>query len=278
MHTILKKERLSELIWRYRIEAPHIAKKRQAGQFVIVRVESDGERVPLTIADADANEGWIELIVQAAGHTTQKMSQLKEGDVILDLVGPLGHPTEIKKYGRCLCVGGGVGVAALYPIVSALKAAKNEVTTIIGARNQNLLLLETALAKVSDRLLIATDDGSKGQHGFVSDVFKKLQAQGEHFDFAIIVGPVMMMKVTSDLTVAAGIKTLVSLNPIMIDGTGMCGGCRVCVNNEIKFACVDGPEFDASGVDWNTVIQRLNAYHDFEKKHQCQLNGLPNDG
>ncbi len=273
MNRILKKEQLSECVWRYRVEAPRIAKKRQAGQFIIVRVEEEGERIPLTIAHADAKAGWIEVIVQVAGHTTMKMSQLNEGDSILDLMGPLGHPTEIKKYGRCLCVGGGVGVAALYPIASALEAAGNHVTTIMGARNKNLLLLETDLEKLSDRLLIATDDGSKCYHGFVSDVFKKLQAQGEHFDFAIVVGPPMMMKVMSTLTVAAGIKTMVSLNPIMIDGTGMCGGCRVSVNNKIKFACMDGPEFDASMVDWDSFMQRLNMYRDFETTHKCKING-----
>jgi NAD(P)H-flavin reductase len=278
MNTILKKEQLAPQVLRLRIDAPRIARKRRAGQFIILRAAADGERIPLTIANADAEGGWIELIFQVVGHGTQQLAALNVGDSLVDLAGPLGKPTHIEKFGRCLCIGGGVGIAPLYPIVCALKAAANHVTTIIGARSANILILQDEMKAQSDRLLVATDDGTTGHHGFVSDVFKKLTAEGEKFDFAIVIGPAMMMKVTTALTVAAGIKTFASLNPIMVDGTGMCGGCRVSVHSETKFACVDGPEFDASGIDWNLLIRRLGSYKDFEKNrkedHECRLAGV----
>lgn len=275
MSKILKKEQLSESIWRFRLEAPRISKKRKAGQFIILRVSENGERIPLTIANGNAVEGWIEIIVQVVGYTTAELAKLNEGDSVADLVGPLGKPTHIENFGKCLCIGGGVGIAPLYPIVRALKEAGNEVTTIIGARSANLLILEEEMKAASNRLFVATDDGTKGEHGFVSDVFNKLIAAGDKFDFAAVIGPPIMMKVTSQLTVKAGINTVVSLNPIMIDGTGMCGGCRISVHGETKFACVDGPEFDASGVDWNELITRLGSYTAFERhereKHHCKL-------
>lgn len=278
MSTILKKERLSEIVFRYRLAAPRIAKKRLAGQFVIIRPTLDSERIPLTIAHANASEGWIEIIFQVVGKTTELLSMLNVGDRIIDLAGPLGKPTHIENFGRCLCIGGGVGVAPLYPIVSALHDAGNNITSIIGARNKSLLLLENEVKEKSDRMFIATDDGSAGRHGFVSDVFKDLIGQGETFDIAFVIGPVMMMKVASGLTVGAGIKTFVSLNPIMIDGTGMCGGCRVTVNGQTKFACVDGPEFDAAGIEWNEMIKRLNAYKMFEtqarEQHACKMESV----
>lgn len=274
MIKILQREQLNDAVFRYRLESPRIANKRKAGQFVILRVEDDGERIPLTIANANPKEGWIEIVFQVAGGTTQALKAKNVGDTISGIVGPLGKPTHIEKFGKCLCIGGGVGVAPMYPIVCALKEAGNDVTTIIGARNANLLILEQEMEAMSTRLLIATDDGSKGHHGFVTDVFKNLIANGEKFDFAIVIGPPMMMKFTTKLTIDAGIKTFASLNPIMIDGTGMCGGCRVTVDKKTKFACVDGPEFDASGIDWDEMITRLGAFKDFEKKeHDCRLTG-----
>ena len=279
MPKIIKKERLSELVYRYRIDAPRIAKMRRAGQFIILRATTDGERVPLTIANANAQEGWIEIIFQVVGKSTKILSILSEGNDIIDLAGPLGRPTHIEKFGRCLCIGGGVGIAPLFPIVTALKAAGNDITTILGARSSNLLLLEDDMKQQSNRLIVTTDDGSRGTKGFAADIVKKLLADGEKFDFAVVIGPAIMMKFTSAITVAAGIKTVVSLNPIMIDGTGMCGGCRVTVGGETKFACVDGPEFDASKIDWDEMLKRLNGYRKFEKdsleKHNCIITGRP---
>lgn len=277
MVKILKKEQLSEQVLRYRLEAPRIARKRKAGQFVIIRPTNDSERIPLTIADANPDEGWIEIIFQVVGRTTFLLSALNEGSNVLDLAGPLGKPTHIEKFGKALCIGGGVGVAPLYPIITALKDAGNDIVSIIGARSRNLLILEHEIQSHSDRSYIATDDGSWGQKGFVSDIFKSLNAANEIFDVAFVIGPVIMMKVVSSLTVAAGIKTFASLNPIMIDGTGMCGGCRVTVFNETKFGCIDGPEFDASGIDWNELITRLNSYKVFEtearQNHSCRVEG-----
>lgn len=275
MAIILKKEKLADKVWRYRLAAPRIAKKRMAGQFIILRPVQQSERIPLTIANVDAAEGWIEIIFQTVGRTTMLLEALPEGGEVLDLVGPLGKPTHIEKFGRCVCIGGGVGVAPLYPIVSALHAAGNHVTSILGARNRDLLILENEFKTVSDILRIATDDGSYGTKGFVSSVFQSLVDAGERYDAAFVIGPVMMMKVTAALTVAAGITTFASLNPIMIDGTGMCGGCRVTVGGKTKFACVDGPEFDAALIDWDEMIKRLTSYRPFEQKsrdeHECQL-------
>jgi ferredoxin--NADP+ reductase len=275
MALILKKEKLAEKVWRYRLQAPRIAKKRQAGQFIILRPVPQSERIPLTIANADAVGGWIEIIFQTVGRTTMLLEALPEGGDVLDLVGPLGKPTHIEKSGSCLCIGGGVGVAPLFPIVSALHQAGNHVTSILGARNKEILILEQDFKTVSDELHIATDDGSYGVKGFVSNVFESLIREGKRFDVAFVIGPVMMMKVTSQLTVRAGIPTWASLNPIMIDGTGMCGGCRVSVGGKTKFACVDGPEFDAAQIDWDEMAKRLSSYRPFEMKakeeHECQL-------
>jgi len=275
MAKIIKKEQLAEQIWRYRLSAPRIAKKRKAGQFIILRPTHTTERIPLTIANADANEGWIEIIFQVVGRTTLILSSLNENDAILDLAGPLGKPTHIENFGRCVCIGGGVGIAPLYPIIVALKEAGNDITSIIGARNKELLILENEIKAQSNRIFVATDDGSAGTKGFVSNVLQELLDKGDPFDTAFVIGPVIMMKVTTKVTVEAGIRTFASLNPIMIDGTGMCGGCRVTVNGETKFACVDGPEFDASGIDWNELTKRLTSYRMFESeshdKHKCKL-------
>jgi NAD(P)H-flavin reductase len=279
MPRILKKERLSDLVYRYRIAAPRIAKMRKAGQFVMIRATSEGERIPLTIANADAKEGWVEIIFQMVGKSTKILSLLQEGNDVIDLAGPLGKPTHVEKFGKCLCVGGGVGTAPLYPIVRALKDAGNEITTIIGARNKSLIMLEKEMKATSDRLFVATDDGSYGQKGFALDIIKKLVSDGEKFDCAFVIGPAMMMKFTTAFTVASGIHTVASLNPIMIDGTGMCGGCRVTVGGQTKFACVDGPEFDAAKIDWDEMIKRLGAYRKHEseslEKHNCLLTGMP---
>jgi len=279
MPKIIKKERLSDLVYRYRIDAPRIAKMRKAGQFVMIRPTTEGERIPLTIANANAKEGWIEIIFQMVGKSTKILSILHEGDEIIDLAGPLGKPTHIEKFGNCLCIGGGVGTAPLYPIVRSLKEAGNTITTIIGARNSELIMLEEDMKATSDRLFVTTDDGSRGQKGFAADLVKKLLADGEKFDFCVVIGPAIMMKFTSAITIAAGIKTFVSLNPIMIDGTGMCGGCRITVGKQTKFACVDGPEFDASLIDWDEMIKRLGAYKKQEanslEKHNCLLTGRP---
>lgn len=275
MSTILKKEILNDQVFRLRLEAPRIASKRQAGQFIILRVTEEGERIPLTIANADAKEGWIEIVFQAVGSTTKQLSELNVGEMVSDLVGPLGKPTQVEKFGHVLCIGGGVGIAPLYPIVCAMKSAGNKVTTIIGARSKNLLILEKELQSQSDQLWIATDDGTSGYRGLVTDVFKQCIEKGEKFDFAVVIGPPIMMKFMTKMTVAAGIKTVASLNPIMIDGTGMCGGCRVKIHGETKFACVDGPEFDASGIDWDEMIMRLGSYSVFERRarelHECKL-------
>jgi ferredoxin--NADP+ reductase len=278
MTEILKKEQLSAQVYRYRLDAPRIARRRKAGQFIILRPVADSERIPLTIADSDADGGWIEIIFQVVGRTTMILSALNAGDRILDLAGPLGNPTHIENFGRCICIGGGVGVAPLYPIISALARAGNDVTSVIGARTKELVILEAEIKKQSNRIFVTTDDGSNGRKGFVSDVFKELSAKGEKFDAAFVIGPVMMMKVTSGLTVAAGIKSYASLNPIMIDGTGMCGGCRVTVFNQTKFGCIDGPEFDAAGIDWDELMKRLNSYRMFEsaarEKHECKIEGV----
>jgi len=276
MAKILKKEQLSDAVWRFRLHAPRIARKRMAGQFIILRPREDSERIPLTIADANADEGWIDIIFQVIGKTTMQLRDLADGGSVNDLSGPLGKPTHIENFGRALCIGGGVGAAPLYPIITALFAAGNDVTAIIGARTKELIILEDDISASCNRLMIATDDGSYGTKGFVSDVFNKLINAGENFDIAFVIGPVAMMKVTTALTVAAGIKTYASLNPIMIDGTGMCGGCRVTVGGKTKFACVDGPEFDASQIAWDEMISRLNAYKSFEAQareeyHMCEL-------
>ncbi len=277
MSTILEKELLSPQVFRFRLDAPRIAKKRKAGQFIILRANEEGERIPLTIANANAGEGWIEIIFQVVGAGTTILASLNEGDTLSDLVGPLGKPTHIENFGRCVCIGGGVGIAPLYPIVSALKEAGNDVTTIIGARNKEMLILEEEMKAGSTEFHVATDDGSYGFHGFVSDVFNNLIDEGKQFEIAFVIGPAIMMKVTASLTVKQGIKTFASLNPIMIDGTGMCGGCRVTVHGETKFACVDGPEFDASGIDWDEMLKRLNSYRSFEDKAgeetECRLEG-----
>lgn len=246
------------------IEAPRIAAKAKPGQFVILKANETGERIPLTISNSDAGKGTVTVIYMVVGKSTALFKTLKEGDFFQDVIGPLGKPTEIEKVGRVVCVGGGTGVAVLYPITRGFKEAGNEVISIIGSRNKDLLILEDNMRAASDTLHVCTDDGSYGRKGFVTEVLKEVLDSGKA-DLAVAIGPVPMMKFVSKITKDYGVKTLVSLNPIMIDGTGMCGGCRVTVGDKTKFACVDGPEFDGHEVDFDGLMQRLRAYSQDEK-------------
>lgn len=265
MYPIIKKELLAPTLGKFIIHAPYIARKRQPGNFVIIRVVETGERIPLTLVDSDIENGTITLIVQAIGKTTTLLLTKKEGDVLTDVVGPLGTPTPIENHGAVACIGGGVGTAELYPITKALKAAGNTVYSIIGARSKELIILEQEMWNISDRLFVTTDDGTYGRKGFVTDQLKDLlDGQfGIHAVYAI--GPLPMMKAVSKLTKGYGVHTLVSLNAIMVDGTGMCGGCRVSVDGTMKFACVDGPEFDGHKVDFDEIMMRNRTYLDLEK-------------
>jgi ferredoxin--NADP+ reductase len=277
MNTICTREELGRNVVRCVVDAPLIATHRKPGQFVIVRVTDHGERIPLTIADANPEMGTISLIVQSVGKTTREMAMLRSGDTIHDIVGPLGRPTHIEQFGSVLCVGGGIGIAPLYPIAKGMKEAHNHVITVLGARTHGLLILEDDLRTVSDELIVTTDDGSYGARGLVTDAIRSLVNGGTHIDQAVVIGPPLMMKFTSLLTSELGIPTIASLNPIMIDGTGMCGGCRVTVGGEMKFACVDGPEFDAHKVDWDSMIRRLGTYRTAEQQaaeryeHECRI-------
>lgn len=266
MHKILYKEKLGPDITLYRFEAPDVAAYRQPGQFVLIRVSEDGERIPITIADVDRDQGTVTLIIQSVGKTTLELAHMKVGESIPDIAGPLGTPTHIEKVGHVLCVGGGIGTAPLYPVAKAMKDAGNRVTSILGARSSGLLILEDRMGRVSDRMIITTDDGSKGKKGLVTDAIKELVDSGEKFDQCVAMGPPIMMKFVCILTKELNIPTVVSLNPIMVDGTGMCGGCRVTVGGKIKFACVDGPEFDGHEVDFDEMIARLNTYKKNEKE------------
>jgi len=266
MYKILKKMQLCPIVYLIEVEAPLIARKNKPGQFVVLRVHEKGERIPLTIVNSDEKRGSITLIFQVVGKTTKLLSKLNEGDYIMNIVGPLGKPTEIEYYGTVVLIGGGVGAAEIYPEAKAFKAAGNYVIGIVGARTANLLILENELKQVCDEFYITTDDGSRGHHGFVSDILKQLIDKGVKIDLVYAVGPTIMMKVISNLTKPYGIKTLVSLNPIMLDATGMCGVCRVKVGGEIKFACVDGPEFDGHLVDFDLLMARQRTYLDEEKK------------
>ncbi|MCL4386010.1 MAG: sulfide/dihydroorotate dehydrogenase-like FAD/NAD-binding protein [Cyanobacteria bacterium] len=267
---IIIKEKLAENIFRFVIEAPQIAKKSNPGQFVILRVNETGERIPLTIADTDKEKGYIYLISMVIGKTTMLLSELNEGDFIKDILGPLGKKSEIEKFGNVICVGGGVGIAPLLPITRALKNANNHVISIIGAKNKDLLILEKEMSMASNEIYICTDDGSKGYKGFVSGKLqevileKTLKNEGFKINRVIAIGPSVMMKAVCDATAKFNIKTIVSLNSIMIDGTGMCGTCRVEVGKETKFACVNGPEFDGSLVNFDLLISRQKYFNDEE--------------
>ncbi len=279
MFKIIRKKQLNEQVVLFEIEAPFIAAKAEAGQFIIFRLDEQGERVPLTIADYDRQKGSITIIFQTVGASTMKLGELNEGDYISDVVGPLGTPTE---YGdnirKVAVIGGGVGCAIAYPQAKKLFNMGVEVDLIAGFRNKDIIILEDEMKAVSTNLHICTDDGSYGTKGFVTDKLKELIESGNKYDEVIAIGPVIMMKFISKLTQPYGIKTLVSLNPIMIDGTGMCGGCRVTVDGKIRYACVDGPDFDGHKVDFDELMKRNSTYKKQEAEHICRLTGGKRNG
>ncbi|MDR1821430.1 MAG: sulfide/dihydroorotate dehydrogenase-like FAD/NAD-binding protein [Oscillospiraceae bacterium] len=274
MYAIIKKEQLSEGVYRITVHAPLVAKKARPGQFIILRVTSDGERIPLTVGGYDRNRGTVSVMFQVAGATTRKLAELKEGDSLADFVGPLGRPTEIEGLRRACVIGGGVGCAIAYPIAKALYEQGTDVTVIIGFRDTSRIILEDEFRSASTTLHILTDDGSNGNKGFVTAALGELLTAGEVFDDVIAIGPIMMMKAVAELTRPYNMKTTVSMNPIMIDGTGMCGGCRLTVGGQTKFACVDGPDFDGHLVDFDAAAKRNGMYRDGERadyEHVCKL-------
>ena len=249
--------------------APEIAKKALAGQFVVLMVDKKGERIPLTIVDKDIDKGVVTLIFQQAGLTTRLLGNLKPGDALYALVGPLGHATEIKNYGRVILVGGGVGIAEIYPVAKALKEAGNHLTIILGARSKDLLIMENELKEVCEEFFVTTDDGSAGRKGLTSDILAELLGKNK-YDLVYAVGPIPMMRIVSEMTKESRTRTIVSLNALMVDATGMCGCCRVNVGGEVKFSCVDGPEFDGQALDWDELIKRSRMYSG-QEKHLCNL-------
>ncbi|HOS18756.1 MAG TPA: sulfide/dihydroorotate dehydrogenase-like FAD/NAD-binding protein [Clostridia bacterium] len=277
MYRILKKRTLSPNVKLMAVDAPHVAKKALAGQFIMLRVDETGERIPLTIADYDRQTGAVTIIFQEVGKTTKLLGTLEEGDSLADFVGPLGVPSHFEGVKRAAVIGGGLGTAIAYPQAKALKEHGAKVDMIVGFRNRELIMLEDEFAAASDRLYVATDDGSNGRKGFVSDVLRELLEAGETYDLVVAIGPVMMMKVVSDLTRPYGIRTVVSMNSIMVDGTGMCGCCRLTVGGETKFACVDGPDFDGHQVDFDEALRRGAMYRKEEAeslgRHVCRLTG-----
>ena len=285
MYKILHKETLSDVNKLMVVAAPIVARKARAGQFVIVRIDEHGERIPLTIADYDREEGTITIIFQEVGKTTMHLGTLEIGDELATFVGPLGHPTEIENYGTVVCVGGGVGIAPLYPIARALKEAGNTVLSIIGARTKELLFWEEKMQAASDELLVCTDDGSYGRKALVTEPLKELLEQHDGGISRVwAIGPAIMMKFVSLTTKPYDVKTIVSLNTIMIDGTGMCGGCRVLLDEGAQFVCVDGPEFDAHRVDWENLLARQAFYREEERlateqwEHNCRLERALEEG
>ncbi len=273
MFRIVAKEVLNPTVTRMDIEAPLIAKKAEPGQFIILRVDDEGERIPLTIADFDREAGTVTIIFQIVGATTERLNHKEVGDMIQDFVGPLGKESEVEGLKKVAVVGGGVGCAIAYPVAKKLHQLGAEVHSIVGFRNQDLVILEKEFAAVSDKLCIRTDDGSFGQKGLVTDALKELIESGEQYDEVIAIGPLVMMKFVSKLTKEYGIKTVVSMNPIMIDGTGMCGGCRLTVGGKTKFACVDGPDFDGHEVDFDEAMARAAMYKSFERQaHEDTCN------
>lgn len=260
MFTIVKKMNLSHDVHWIEVDAPYIARKAQPGQFAILRVGDMGERIPLTIADSDRDAGTITMVFQEVGKSTMVMGGLKQGDKMDDVVGPLGLPIHIEKLGLVVCVGGGIGIAPVHPIARGYKEAGNKVISILGARSKGLLIMEDEMVKASTEVKVCTDDGSYGQKGFVTNVLEDLIKEGSPIDLVVAIGPVPMMEAVSKLTKPYGIKTMVSLNPIMVDGTGMCGACRVTVGGDVKFACVDGPDFDGHKVDFAELRLRQRMY------------------
>lgn len=274
MFKILMKKVLNPTVTMMEIDAPFVAKKAQPGQFIILRVDQDGERIPLTIADYNREKGTITIIFQIVGATTEKLNHLQEGDFLCDFVGPLGVPSHVQGLKKVAVVGGGVGCAIAYPIAKKLHELGIEVHSIVGFRNQDLVILEDEFQKVSHRFVLMSDDGSCGEKGLVTDALRKLIESGEQYDEVIAIGPLIMMKFVAKLTKEFQIKTVVSMNPIMIDGTGMCGGCRLTVGGKTKFACVDGPDFDGHLVDFDEAMERATSYRDFERhryEETCNL-------
>ncbi|MBS7297896.1 MAG: sulfide/dihydroorotate dehydrogenase-like FAD/NAD-binding protein [Eubacteriales bacterium] len=265
-YRILSKETFNPQVFKMEIEAPLVAKKAEPGQFIILRIDEYGERVPFTVSDFDREKGSITIIVQIVGKTTRDLSQLEEGDELLDFAGPLGMPTELEGFNKVAVIGGGLGTAIAYPQAKKLHAIGSKVHTIAGFRDKSFIILEDELDKVSDKLVITTDDGSNGTKGFVTDRLKELIESGEKYDAVIAIGPLVMMRAVCRLTEEYGIKTIVSMNPVMIDGTGMCGGCRVIVGGETKFACVDGPDFDGHLIDWDSALNRQQMFKSHEKR------------
>ncbi|MGA9680662.1 MAG: sulfide/dihydroorotate dehydrogenase-like FAD/NAD-binding protein [Candidatus Sulfotelmatobacter sp.] len=266
MFKIIHAQFIAPGIKRFVLEAPRIARKQKPGQFVILRIYEEGERIPVTIENSDPERGTISIVVQSAGKTTHLLNSLNTGDQILDVVGPLGKPSEIEKFGTVVVVGGGVGTAMAYPSAAAFKRAGNRVISIVGARTKELVILEQELREVSDAVMITTDDGSYADKGFVTDKLRQLIQNGTRIDLVLAIGPIVMMRAVAELTRKENIRTVVSLNPIMIDGTGMCGGCRVLIDNKSEFACVDGPEFDAHKVNFDVLVQRNGMYRDAEQR------------
>lgn len=265
MYEIIEKQELAHTVYLYKIKAPLIAKKRKAGQFVVLRMNEHGERIPLTIVDSDDKEGTITIIVQEVGKSTAILGDMGKGDSILDVVGPLGKPTHIENFGTVVCVGGGIGVAPVLPIAVAMKKAGNKVISIIGARTKSLLILEKEMKEASDKLYVTTDDGSYGHHGFVTQVLQNFIDEGMKIGCVVGIGPVPMMRAVSNVTRPYKISTVVSLNPIMVDGTGMCGACRVTIGGKNQFVCVDGPEFNGHEVDFDELVLRNRSYMKEEK-------------
>ena len=275
MHKILAKKQLSDDVYMMRLDAPHIARERLPGQFVILQLDNEfGERIPLTIADADPKEGSITIIFQAVGKTTHNLADKSVGGTVQSVLGPLGEPTHIEKFGTVVCVGGGIGVAPLHPIAKGMKAAGNKVIIIVGARNKGLVILEEQMRAIADEFIVCTDDGSYGRKCLVTEPLKEVCGRLPKPDLAVAIGPPIMMKFCAEATRPFGVHTLVSLNTIMVDGTGMCGGCRVTVGGETKFVCVDGPEFDGHKVDFDNMMKRLKAYrkHEDHAHHKCHLD------
>jgi ferredoxin/flavodoxin---NADP+ reductase len=266
MFKILHAEFIAPGIKRFVIQAPRIARKQKPGQFVILRVYEEGERIPITIEKSDPARGTINIVVQSIGKTTHLLNSLESGESIRDVVGPLGKPSEIENFGIVVVIGGGVGTAMAYPTAAALKRAGNHVISIVGARSKDLVILEREMSEVSDELLITTDDGTYAEKGFVTDKLRHLIDSGRMIDLVLAIGPIPMMRAVADLTRSHKIRTIVSLNPIMIDGTGMCGGCRVLIDGKSEFACVDGPEFDAHRINFDVLVQRNAMYRAAERK------------
>ncbi|MHC1692030.1 MAG: sulfide/dihydroorotate dehydrogenase-like FAD/NAD-binding protein [Sphaerochaetaceae bacterium] len=273
MFNIVSKEKLSPEVFRMVVSAPLIANERKPGQFIILQQGGDfSERIPLTIADADPVEGTITLVFQAVGETTHRLALLEPGQAVANILGPLGQPTHIEKFGKVVCVGGGIGVAPLFPIAQGMKNAGNEVRIIIGARNKSLVIMEDRMARIADELTVVTDDGSYGRKALVTEPLKELCEQWKP-DLVVAIGPPVMMKFCTLTTKPFNVPTIVSLNTIMIDGTGMCGGCRVNIGGKTRFVCVDGPEFDAFSVDWDNMLMRLGTYRSQEQEahHKCHI-------